>query len=172
GHSVDCHHLLAGDGADFLEISVRRGTTADSRLQTRRFLFPVKFSCRPTSSMMRLFALSSLSTALIVLTFLTRRLWRNLRFLHHTRELPSCPTSPPRVSVLIPARNEARNIVPCIESLVCQRYPQFEVIALDDQSADETGALLDALAAQHTNLTVLHGTEEPSAGWNGKSYAC
>ncbi|HLU09447.1 MAG TPA: glycosyltransferase [Oceanobacillus sp.] len=121
--------------------------------------------------MMRLFALSSLSTALIVLTFLTRRLWRNLRFLRRTRELQSPTASSPRVSVLIPARNEARNIVPCIESLVCQNYPQFEVIALDDQSSDETRARLDALAARHMNLTVLHGTQEPPTGWNGKSYA-
>jgi chlorobactene glucosyltransferase len=74
--------------------------------------------------------------------------------------------------VLVPARNEARTIVSCIESLAAQDYPDFEVIALDDQSSDETGALLDELATRHTNLIVLHGSEEPPAGWNGKSYAC
>jgi chlorobactene glucosyltransferase len=122
--------------------------------------------------MMRLFALASYITALVVLAVLTRRLRRNLRFLRRAPELRPWTTSQPRVSVLVPARNEARTIVSCIESLAAQDYPDFEVIALDDQSSDETGALLDELAARHTNLIVLHGSEDPPAGWNGKSYAC
>jgi chlorobactene glucosyltransferase len=122
--------------------------------------------------MMRLFTLASHITALAVLAILTRRLRRNLRFLRRARELPPLTASPPHVSVLVPARNEARTIVSCVESLAAQDYPDFQVIALDDQSSDETGALLDELAARHTNLVVLHGSEDPPSGWNGKSYAC
>lgn len=122
--------------------------------------------------MNRLFALTSHITALAVLAVLTRRLQRNLRFLRCARKLPLWTATLPRVSVLVPARNEARTIVSSIESLAAQNYPDFEVIALDDQSSDETGTLLDELAAQQTNLIVLHGIEEPPAGWNGKSYAC
>jgi chlorobactene glucosyltransferase len=122
--------------------------------------------------MMRLFAFASHITALTVLAILTSHLRRNLRFLRRARELPPWTASLPCVSVLVPARNEARTIVSCIESLAAQDYPDFQVIALDDQSSDETGSLLDALAARHTNLTVLHGTEDPPADWNGKSYAC
>jgi chlorobactene glucosyltransferase len=122
--------------------------------------------------MSRHFALASHITALIVLAVLTRRLRRNLRFLRRARELLPGTASPPRVSVLVPARNEARTIVSCIESLAAQDYPDFEVIALDDQSSDETGALLDELAARHANISVQHGAENPPAGWNGKSYAC
>lgn len=122
--------------------------------------------------MSRLFVLVSHSTALSVLVVLTHRLRRNLHFLRRARELPPLPAAWPRVSVLVPARNEARTIVSCLESLAAQDYPDFEVIALDDQSSDETGTLLDALAARHTNFIVLPGSEAPPAGWNGKSYAC
>jgi chlorobactene glucosyltransferase len=118
--------------------------------------------------MTRLAAASHL-TALVVLSALTHRLWRNLRFLNQPSPLSAVS---PRVSILVPARNEARTITACIESLSCQDYPDLEVIALDDQSSDETGVLLDDLAARHGNLTVIHGTENPPEGWNGKSYAC
>ena len=122
--------------------------------------------------MIRLFAFASHLTALAVLAQFTLRLRRNLRFLSVARHLPLRADTPPRISVLVPARNEAQTIISCIESLTAQDYPAFEVIALDDQSSDGTGAQLDELAAQHPNLMVLHGNESPPAGWNGKSYAC
>ncbi|MCL2150542.1 MAG: glycosyltransferase, partial [Dehalococcoidia bacterium] len=46
------------------------------------------------------------------------------------------PASPPQVSVIIPARDEQKNIGRCLESLLCQDYPNFEVIVLDDGSSD------------------------------------
>jgi len=100
------------------------------------------------------------------------RLWRNVLFLRRAHGLTALPETPPSVSVLVPARNEARTVSACLESLVRQDYPNFNVTALDDQSSDETGALLDGLAARYGNLTALHGAEPPHAGWNGKSYAC
>ncbi|MBZ0319540.1 MAG: glycosyltransferase [Anaerolineae bacterium] len=112
-------------------------------------------------------------TALSLLWFMSYRLWHNLRYLRQAQHLtPSPSSSLPRVSVLVPARNEARNIVSCIESLASQAYPNFEIIVLNDLSSDETGILLDSLATQYPKVRVLHGTEEPPKGWNGKSYAC
>jgi chlorobactene glucosyltransferase len=122
--------------------------------------------------MIRRLALAADATALLVLAVLTVRLSRNLRFLRRAAAMPRLTNTPPRVSVLVPARNEARTIVACVESLASQDYPDFEIIALDDQSTDATSALLDALAARYANVTVLHGSETPPAGWNGKSYAC
>ena len=121
---------------------------------------------------MRLLDAASHGIAALVLARLTRRLRRNLRFLTSARGLARLPEQPPMVSVLVPARDEAETIAACIESLARQDYPHFEVIALDDQSSDETGAILDALAARHPSVTVLHGTDPPPPGWNGKSYAC
>ena len=94
-------------------------------------------------------------TAWVVLTFLTMRLARNLRFLRRVRRITRLPDSPPRVSVLVPARNESASIAACIESLAHQAYPNYEIIALDDHSSDDTGAQLDALAEQSPHLTVL-----------------
>jgi chlorobactene glucosyltransferase len=122
--------------------------------------------------MKRAFALSQHLTAFVALAFFTWRILRNLGFLRPIADPSPQPELPARVSVLVPARNEARTIVACIESLLCQDYPNFEVIVLDDQSTDATPALLDALARKHPNLTVIHGIEDPPFAWNGKSYAC
>lgn len=86
------------------------------------------------------------------------------------------PTPAPKVSVLVPARNEALNIRACIESLVAQDYPHFELIVLDDHSEDETGTILNQLlqtrsATTTPRLTVLQGTPLP-VGWAGKNWAC
>jgi chlorobactene glucosyltransferase len=78
----------------------------------------------------------------------------------------------PRVSVLVPARNEALNIEACIASLLKQDYANYEVIALDDDSSDDTSNILNRLAASDKRLRVLRNREPLPAGVNGKSRAC
>lgn len=77
----------------------------------------------------------------------------------------------PRVSILVPARNEALNIEACLTSLLNQDYPDFEVIVLDDQSTDETRQIIERLARSNEHLLVLDGTVLPE-GWLGKHWAC
>ena len=77
----------------------------------------------------------------------------------------------PLVSILVPARNEERNIRDCLLSLLSQEYPDFEVIVLDDQSSDETPRIIASLSRDHHNLRVLQGQALP-AGWPGKHWAC
>ena len=72
----------------------------------------------------------------------------------------------PRVSVIIPARNEESRLPPLLQSLRVQDYPDFEVIVVDDDSTDGTAAL--ARAAGATTLT-LHALAD---GWLGKPRAC
>ncbi|MBC7317136.1 MAG: glycosyltransferase, partial [Chloroflexi bacterium] len=65
--------------------------------------------------------------------------------LRHMPRLPSgeaLPADRPLVSVLIPARNEARNIGACLESLVAQDYPNLEILVLDDDSSDATASIV------------------------------
>lgn len=81
------------------------------------------------------------------------------------------PSHYPRVSVLVPARNEEDNIGPCVRSLLAQDYPDFEGLVLDDGSTDGTGAILAALAAEDVRLRVLQGQPLPD-GWLGKHWAC
>jgi chlorobactene glucosyltransferase len=77
----------------------------------------------------------------------------------------------PLVSILVPARNEARSISLCVESLACQDYPHCEILVLDDQSEDETPAIVSELARRYSNIRLLHGQILPS-NWHGKAYAC
>src|ERR1700731_3738971 len=88
-------------------------------------------------------------------------------------QLPDPPSDPaaPSLTVIVPACNEAKDIAACLHSLVAQDYPNLNIVAINDRSTDQTGALMDALAAQHpTRLRVLHITELPS-GWLGKTHA-
>jgi len=112
-------------------------------------------------------------TALALLTTMSLRLLANLHFLRAARRLPARLAGPlPRVSILIPARNEAASITACGASLLAQTYPNSEVLFLDDGSTDGTGQLLDALQRQYPQLTVIHSAGDPPRGWNGKSHAC
>src|SRR5438128_401368 len=78
--------------------------------------------------------------------------------------------SSPRVSVVVPARNEELAIGDCVRSLLAQRYSNFEVLALDDRSTDRTPEILGEIAAADPRLRVLSGEPLP-AGWVGKCWA-
>jgi chlorobactene glucosyltransferase len=77
----------------------------------------------------------------------------------------------PLVSILVPARNEARSIAQCVESLVRQDYPHCEIFVLDDQSEDQTAAIVVELARRYPNVRLLRGAALPP-NWHGKAYAC
>jgi chlorobactene glucosyltransferase len=81
------------------------------------------------------------------------------------------PADAPLVSVVVPARNEAHNIERCVRSALAARYPRLEVIAVDDHSTDDTGAILRSLASGDARLRVVVPPPLPS-GWFGKQWAC
>ena len=76
----------------------------------------------------------------------------------------------PPVSVVIPARNEARDIEAAVRSHLAQDYPELEVVVVDDRSTDETPAILARLAGADPRLAVVEGVEPPP-GWMGKPHA-
>jgi poly-beta-1,6-N-acetyl-D-glucosamine synthase len=65
-------------------------------------------------------------------------------------------TAPPLVSILVPCFNESENVAETIAGVAAQNYPNFEIIAINDGSKDNTGALLDQLTKQYPNLRVVH----------------
>jgi hypothetical protein len=86
-------------------------------------------------------------------------------------ESAEAPSEPPLVSIVIPARNEARNIAPCVESALASSYPRLEVIVVDDHSTDDTGAIAASIAARDPRLHVVVPPPLPS-DWFGKQWAC
>lgn len=77
----------------------------------------------------------------------------------------------PFVSVLVPARNEEGNIGPCVESLLAQEYPRYEVIVLDDDSSDGTADVVRGIATVDQRLRLVRG-KPLLEGWLGKHWAC
>src|SRR5215471_7535987 len=57
------------------------------------------------------------------------------------------PPNPRRVSIIVPARNEAESIGQSLKQLLALDYPNYEVIVVNDRSTDETGEILDRVAA-------------------------
>lgn len=106
-----------------------------------------------------LFLLGTLAVAILNLFTL-----RSLSTYHRTEHTP-------RVSILVPARNERESIETCIRSLLSQNYPDFEVCVLDDESSDNTWQILQRLANDYPKLKIFRGDPLP-AGWLGKTWAC
>ena len=78
------------------------------------------------------------------------------------------PSNAPMISVCIPARNEERNIRVCVQAVLNQTYPNFEVVVLDDRSTDSTSEILHSI--QNDKLKIINGSDLPS-GWAGKPHA-
>jgi cellulose synthase/poly-beta-1,6-N-acetylglucosamine synthase-like glycosyltransferase len=99
---------------------------------------------------------------------------------------PVSPDGNPRVSIIVPARNEELAIEQALNTLLALDYDNYEVIAVNDRSTDRTGEIMDSIGKNpHPNVTknvtlgwgtrapsfrVVHHTELPS-GWLGKTHA-
>ena len=97
--------------------------------------------------------------------------WRARGSRHLDAESTEPPLPPPLVSIIIPARDEAHNIERCLRSAMANRYPDLEIIVLDDHSTDGTGDIARRVAADDPRVRVIVPPPLP-AGWFGKSWAC
>lgn len=75
------------------------------------------------------------------------------------------------VSILIPARNEQPGITKCLEAMSLQDYEKLEILILDDQSTDNTPALIERVIESDPRMRMIRGTTPPK-GWVGKNWAC
>ena len=89
------------------------------------------------------------------------------------RRPPAAPPRPGRrVSVLLPARDEAHRVEPCLRALLAQTArPDMQLLVLDDESVDATPELARQITAGRRGVELLHGGPPPP-GWLGKPYAC
>jgi chlorobactene glucosyltransferase len=81
------------------------------------------------------------------------------------------PPQPALVSVVIPARDEARNVARCLHSVLATSWPALEVLVVDDHSTDGTGDIARTIAARDPRVRVLDNPPLPD-GWMGKQWAC
>lgn len=77
----------------------------------------------------------------------------------------------PLVSIILPARNEEKYIEKCLESLLNQDYPNYEIITVNDGSSDRTGELLHKHSASYSKIIYFDASSKP-IGWTGKNWAC
>jgi glycosyltransferase involved in cell wall biosynthesis len=87
--------------------------------------------------------------------------------------IPAAPLGGPRVSIIVPARNEEEHIQETLTRLLALEYSNYEIIAVNDRSADRTGALMEETVAASPvpgRLKIIHIQELP-AGWLGKTHA-
>ena len=77
----------------------------------------------------------------------------------------------PRVSIILPARNEERYIRRCIDSLIKQDYPDFEIVLVNDESSDKTLEIMNEYQNSYPDIKVL-SVNRPDDDWIGKNWAC
>ena len=77
----------------------------------------------------------------------------------------------PLVSVIVPARNEARNIAQCVRAALDATWPALEIIVVDDRSTDATAEMVQAIARDDARVRLVENSELPD-GWFGKPWAC
>ena len=86
------------------------------------------------------------------------------------RFFPLADNECPTVSILVTARDEAEKLPGALGSLLALDYPRYEVVAVDDRSADATGSILQAAAKSGPRLKLVRIDSLP-AGWLGKPHA-
>jgi len=77
----------------------------------------------------------------------------------------------PKVSIILPARNEEKFIEKCINSLVNQDYDNYEIIAINDSSTDSTGDIIKKYSEKFPKVISVDAKPKPD-GWIGKNWAC
>ena len=111
-------------------------------------------------------------TSALTASVLTAHAAINIRLVRRPRD--EAVTVNERVSVLLPARDEAGRITPTLRSLLAQEgLPDLEILVLDDGSTDGTGDVVRQVVGTDPRVKVIDGPDDaPPPGWLGKSWAC
>lgn len=96
---------------------------------------------------------------------------RDVAPLHRAAARAPDPQRPPRVTVVIAARNERERIAESVRRLLAQRGVELEIVVVDDRSEDGTREILEELQRSDPRLQVLRVDPLP-AEWLGKQHAC
>jgi len=102
---------------------------------------------------------------------LIRSMITSFRDAPHLDRFESKEHNSPRVSVIVPARNEEKFIEKCLDSLVNQDYENYEIIAVNDSSEDSTDAIIKKYSEKNSKIIHVNAGPKPD-GWIGKNWAC
>jgi glycosyltransferase involved in cell wall biosynthesis len=103
--------------------------------------------------------------------FLIRSMINSLRFTPWIDKFEKKEHDNPKVSIILPARNEEEFLEKCLDSLMDQDYPNYEIIIIDDSSEDSTGKIISKYAKQDSKIIPVSARPKPD-GWMGKNWAC
>ncbi|MGY5148600.1 MAG: glycosyltransferase [Candidatus Nitrosopumilus sp. bin_68KS] len=103
--------------------------------------------------------------------FLIKSIVDSFRFTPYLDKFENTSESHPKVSIILPARNEEEFISKCLDSLIDQDYKNYEIIVIDDSSDDNTQKIIFQYAEKHTNVIPVIARLKPE-GWMGKNWAC
>ncbi len=103
--------------------------------------------------------------------FLIRSMVNSLRFTPWLDKFEQLKHNNPKVSIILPARNEEEFLAKCLDTLIDQDYPNYEIIVIDDSSEDSTGKIISEYAKQNSKIIHVSARPKPD-GWMGKNWAC
>lgn len=103
--------------------------------------------------------------------FLIKSMIDSFRLTPHLDRFENKSKTTPKVSIILPARNEEEFIGKCLDSLTAQDYPNYEIIVIDDSSDDSTGKIISEYAKKDPRIIPVAAKSKPE-GWMGKNWAC
>jgi glycosyltransferase involved in cell wall biosynthesis len=112
--------------------------------------------------------LIGVSTAWI---FLIKSMYDSARFTPRLEDFEKKEHTNPKVSIILPARNEEEFIGKCLDSLIEQDYSNYEIIVIDDSSDDSTSKIISRYAKKNSKIIPVSARIKPD-GWMGKNWAC
>ena len=117
-----------------------------------------------------------ISTAILIGVFLAwisliSSMYKSFTKTPYLDKFESISKDTPKVSIILPARNEEKFVGRCLESFVKQDYANYEVVAVDDSSDDDTWKIIEKYAKNNENVIPVKANVKPD-GWMGKNWAC
>ena len=103
--------------------------------------------------------------------FLLKSMLDSFRLTPYLDKFENTSKTNPKVSIILPARNEEEFIGKCLDSLIKQDYENYEIIVIDDSSEDKTGEIISEYAKKYPKIIPVSARPKPD-GWMGKNWAC
>ncbi len=103
--------------------------------------------------------------------FLIKSMIASFRLTPYLDKFENTFKSSPKVSIILPARNEEEFIGKCLDSLIKQDYENYEIVVIDDSSEDATGKIISEYAKKDSKIILVSARPKPE-GWMGKNWAC